>query len=725
AFEIAPSDERCAGDLERAAKVAGRWESVTTAYHEAIVKAQDDGEPGLSIALRLRLGRVLVDELNRVDDALSEFRAVYEADSENSLALGALERLYRQASRYNDLLEIYEKKRELAVEPSDKKEILYSIARLYESEIKDRKKAIASYSAVLDDEPSDAVALSALDVLYREAKDYDAYVAVLRKRIELDLGDAELIDLKFRLGSTLEKHLKDSASALENYREILFLEPAHEGAREALEALLDDADLRAEAASILEGIYEVRGDWQKLVRALEILAEAEGDTARRVALQRKVARIAVDALGDVNLAFEAQAKALKDDPSVAESRVELERLAGEANAWDKLDAIFDEIAEGLADAALAREYWMRLAHIDERLGKVDEAAKGYVHILSQNPADGEALEALDALYRRTERWSDLIGVYRRRIELANEVPAREALYAQMAEVYEERLGSPEDAISAYKEVLALDDTSQVALAALDALYSRQKMWVELADNLESQLRLAATDEAQLELMLRLAALREREMDQVSEAIEGYRLVLDRDPVNANALAALERLGRSASHEVAIAEILEPLYRQGGDFQKLIGVHEVQVRRSTDPSRKVELLHQIAVLYEDAAGDLNAAFDTLARALREDPGNEVTQQGLDRLARATGRFADLAKVFEELAAEQKDAQIASALYAMSARVYQSDLRDIESAIRHFRQVLSIDPVNISAAESLEELFRGSERYSDLSIILQRKAEILED
>ena len=45
--------------------------------------------------------------------------------------------------------------------------------------------------------------------------------------------------------------------------------------------------------------------------------------------ERKVARIAVDALGDVNLVFEAQAKALKDDPSVAESRVELERLAGE------------------------------------------------------------------------------------------------------------------------------------------------------------------------------------------------------------------------------------------------------------------------------------------------------------------------------------------------------------------------------------------------------------
>ena len=58
-------------------------------------------------------------------------------------------------------------------------------------------------------------------------------------------------------------------------------------------------------------------------------------------------------------------------------------------------------------------------------------------------------------------------------------------------------------------------------------------------------------------------------------------------------AALERLGTMPEHELAIADLLEPLYRQAGDFQKLIGAHEVQVRRSDDVTRKVELLHQVA------------------------------------------------------------------------------------------------------------------------------------
>ena len=160
--------------------------------------------------------------------------------------------------------------------------------------------------------------------------------------------------------------------------------------------------------------------------------------------------------------------------------------------------------------------------------------------------------------------------------------------------------------------------------ALDALFTRQKMWNDLADNLEAQLRLAENEEAEILLMLRLAALRETEMSQVDQAVEIYRQVLERDASNEAGLAALERLGTRPDYELPIAEILEPLYQRSGDYKKLIGVHEVQVRRSDDPVRRVELLHQIATLYEDAAGDLNASFDTLARALAEDPAHEATQ-----------------------------------------------------------------------------------------------------
>src|SRR5260370_36559211 len=190
------------------------------------------------------------------------------------------------------------------------------------------------------------------------------------------------------------------------------------------------------------------------------------------------------------------------------------------------------------------------------------------------------------------------------------------------------------------------------------------------------------------------------MGLVDVAIEGYRQVLERDPTNRQALASLERLGADTRYELTIADLLEPLYRHLGDWERLVGVHEIQVRRSEDAARRVELLHQMAQLYEDAAGDLGAAFATLERALAVDPSNEETQQQLDRLARASGRFGELARVFEELAEQIDDATLASALYMTSARVYETELGGAETAVTLYRKGLPIDPLGLAAAGSLD-------------------------
>src|SRR6201999_1998733 len=108
AFEPAPGEEQCIEDVERPARATSQWDDLIAAYKSSIAKADGEGDRDLSIALRLRLGRVLLDEVKRVDDALAQFRAVYETDGENADAIGALERLYRETGRFGELLGIYE-----------------------------------------------------------------------------------------------------------------------------------------------------------------------------------------------------------------------------------------------------------------------------------------------------------------------------------------------------------------------------------------------------------------------------------------------------------------------------------------------------------------------------------------------------------------------------------------------------------------------------------------
>ena len=82
-----PSPEEAMARLnaERAAKSTGQWPEVTEAYRTAIEQAIDAGDAGLAITLRLKLGRVLVEEMQQIDEALTVYRAVYDADSENAV----------------------------------------------------------------------------------------------------------------------------------------------------------------------------------------------------------------------------------------------------------------------------------------------------------------------------------------------------------------------------------------------------------------------------------------------------------------------------------------------------------------------------------------------------------------------------------------------------------------------------------------------------------------
>src|SRR5262249_36109269 len=153
AFEIAPEDDGTGDDFERVAKTTGRWEEVVSTYSKAI---EDQNDPDVKTRLRLRLGRVYLDEVKQVDKAIEQFHVVYEANPENADALGALERLNRATGRFDDLLSIYEKKRDLAQNDEERRQILYSIARLYVEELKKPKKAVETYKEVLESAPEDA-----------------------------------------------------------------------------------------------------------------------------------------------------------------------------------------------------------------------------------------------------------------------------------------------------------------------------------------------------------------------------------------------------------------------------------------------------------------------------------------------------------------------------------------------------------------------------------------
>src|SRR5262249_47370095 len=214
--------------------------------------------------------------------------------------------------------------------------------------------------------------------------------------------DAGHVALKFRLGGVREQPPGDVAGAIGCYRDILALDPGHEGARVALEKRLPEEQHQLVAAGILEPIYEKLEAWADLVNVHEIQLKHEAQAQRRVGLLMRIGELQAARLGAAVPAFDAFARAFREDPSRTEVRAELERIAPliEDDGWKRLVELYEGALArnatdslpvlgpntGGVDVALLHELSLKVAAAyDERLENAGKAIEFYRKALALEP----------------------------------------------------------------------------------------------------------------------------------------------------------------------------------------------------------------------------------------------------------------------------------------------------------------------------------------------------
>lgn len=723
AFELQPDDNETQNDLERAAGKANLWEEVVDAYKRTISQHGDAAD----FELRLRLARVLDEELKQHEDALAYYDAILSEDAKNAKAVAALEKIFAQMGRYEELLDIYARRLEMAEDDEERKEILYNQALLWEEEVGDCDKAIEVLLQIIEMAGDETRVLNALDRLYTKEERWGELADVLERALSQFIEDQEVeVDLKFRLGQVSDLKLDNKEKALECYREILIIVPEHEGATNALEALLENESQQAEAARILAPFYEERGQFEKLVAAIEILIKHSDDSFENYENLLKIGEIYTGQLGSPERAFVAYSRAFTLNPAEPRALQVLEEITIILDSWKELVALLEKGGEQIDDVDIARNLWLRAAQIqDEQLENPERAIAAYHNALRADPHNREAVEALEQIYGRTEKWDDLVKILQTKVDLVLDVVEKEHIYSQMAMILEEMLGRPEEAVSCLKEILNVDPTNIGALEALEKLLVDLELWTDLADNLQQQLSLGGDPDKITSLKLRLADLRESRLEEIGAAIEIYREVLETDYSNERAITALERNLENKDYRSEVAQILEPIYRANNAWAKLVGIYEIMIEEDDEPARKVELFHQMSELYETAGDEPEKAFRTLGRALNIDPGDERTQEELERLARVIVLFDDLATLYSEVVEEVDDPDLAAAYHFKIAQIYAEQIQDMDSAIRHYRAVLETDPMHLEAATALEKAYQITENYQDLAAIYLKKVEMVAD
>ncbi len=678
------------------------------------------------------------------DTARDYYRRVLDSSSEHLVALEALEKIYGEGREFEQLLEIFARRAELAMrsdrrDDAERRHYLLSAADLCERELGRSDEAIVSLEAVLQLFPEDREAASGLERLYKNGRRWADLADLLERRLRYASGDAETVDLRYRLGALFETELSSAERAVENYRQAIAVDPRHASSITALERFLNDLDLKLSAAGVLKPVYELLGDWPKLIRTYEIHLENTSDGSLRIEYQKAIAGLYEAKLKDLQSAFSWYAKVFREQPSDAWTREQLARLSGSLGNWGELSSVYQSFLDETRDNdGTTLDVLRTTAEIyDQRLNKVDEAKECYRRLLSADNEDMAAFNPLEAMLIRAERWSDLLAVYREAVTQTLNDSRKKALLFKISHLEEERLYELPAAIRTYREILDLDADDEEATQQLDRLYGDLSRWQDLSELLMRRIDKAerlGDSAAWTALKLRLGDLYEQQLSDLSRAIDCYEEVLARHAQNGTAIAALERLlsGLSERHTLRfrVAQILEPIYKASDAWAKLAGVYEVHLLFIDDKARRVELLREISRLEETRGHNLEAAFAALARAWNEESGEGEDRERplyeeLARLSAGLGEWSKLVALLEQGVESSYDNQLSARVYARTAGIYDTHLQNRGKAIEAWRKVTGTQDEDETAWKNLERLLSAEGRAAELVSVLEKRFTLSHD
>lgn len=787
--EIDPANHTARAQLYRIADAIDGWENLVALYEKVVQTVESDD-------LRQKywhdIADIYADRLHDANKARAAYEAVLKINPTSTDALDDLEALFTQTEDWNALRTVLERKLELA-ESADEREVLRTrMGLLWEEMLGDRAQAIDLYVGILNDNPANLSAISALNRLYTAEARWEDLSANLERELELT-AESERSDVKNRLAAVLEQRLQQWERAVDLYEEVLDDNPRDEVALAALERLMyEEAAPRSRISEILEPLYVDADDWAKLIAALEVQVETNSDDDRLVSLLHRIAALHESRGADVGEAFVTYARALHHGVDNDRTLQAIYRIGGALQAWDSVVEVFEREAAVQAEPSVKRELLRRAAGVyrtelddaasatarlhevielfpedleslvelediyrntqawgqlvtiltakaeivedveekkslmhqagtmyEDFLDAPEKAIEVYLRALEFDDTDLHAIDRLEVLYRDLEMWDELLKTYERKVELSEDGDARKDLFYAMGAIYREALGQKHDAIDVFRKVLEIDPAERAAWMQLDELFEETEQWNELLETLEAELMLVTNAEEANNLKFRIGRLWETHLYDPIKAIDTYRDVLTQDPFHSTTTEALEGMISRGESEALAAEVLEPIYRDAGEWEKLINVYRLLNQASDDVERKLELHWEIGEIFEHRLGDPTSAFVTYTSALHVDPVRHDVLNKLEELAGQLDVWETLIERLDERIEDLVDFASIRTLQIRIARIQEEELGDPQAAIARFNRVLEGEPTDEAAIIALDRLYEREGQWNELADILRTR------
>jgi len=683
AVEIEPASRPALRALARKLRERGEWAALVKVLE---VELGGLGDPSRRALATYRIGEVYEERLGQNERAVAMYEQALKIAPEYRPAVDALARLRADAKSWTKLVD------ELAREAATAKDPALAIAALvregevWADDLREPRRAVSCFEAVLDREPAHLAALLALEPLYRKTGAWEslARVYVAEARVLTDPG-ARAAALRELARLQEARALGTPEDLRATYETILQLAPGDSGALGALERIaLERADRRlltqvdARLAAASEDPTATAAHQTRLAESLEAQNDPSALAAYRAALAldpeslgatRGLSRIAERTGDPVALAEAARREAAVSRNGevaarllVRSARVRLERLADAAGALEDLERalelhpdnveavermvaaltkandptrLVDQLSRAATSAQMPERQaalWMEVARIYSEVQSNLAGAIGALNrVLRTSPSHVPTLVQLAHLYTRDSQWTEAANLLGRVVQLA---PDREVLrdaHLELATLWEERLGETQRALVSLQAVLALDGTSREALRRLAELHAREGDLDKAKDSARKLLIASHDAPSRAAALLLLAKLERRRGDLAAAAEALFDAVSLEGPGGSAAAELKEHLAESGGWERYAAALVQYL-SAGQQTTGLVGGAASPAPAAVRSQAYLELAH----VQDDELGRREDSIRTLREGMAQLGEDPALREELARRLRKAGR-----------------------------------------------------------------------------------------
>jgi cellulose synthase operon protein C len=640
-----------------------RWEELLAVNSEEV---QIVGDQNLIVSLLFKNGEILADKLGRVEDAIEAYRQALILMPNYLPALKALGGIYARAGRHKELIAMHREEVEVAKRPEHRADLLYMIAQIYDEKLADKKAAVESYRAVLEEAPGYHPAMRALARITSMDGDWEGLLAVYERELKVLSEARDRALLRCRMAEIQDRRLGRPEDAIRTLKEAIADSSYLLAAHEQLVSLFARLGRAEEEVSAREEMHQVLPDAESRVANLRVLADhalhrldipdRALDAAQRILFEsahdRAALRLALGCalkLHDYKLAVDLAEKLARVEPA----------------------------ADEVANLHLQIAVWKQ-SHLDPPA----DPLPNYVRVLEFEPQNPTALRAVEGAYVERQCWDGLFSLYERERERRTQPEIVADLSMKMGELAERRLDKPEVALECYEHVLAAKPGHLPSITRLKDLYGKLGRDSDQLRMLSLEAQASKDPQHAIHTLLEVGALQRDKFGNIDASVDCFSRVLERDPLHSQAYQSLESLLVTTS--------------RWEDLAKLYILRSTTVQ---EQAQKVELLVKAAHILGDRLKRFGAAAEAYERVLQLLPTHTGALLSLGHLRFALQEWDGAVQTYDVLLQGASDPMMLVPVHFNLGVIFSEHRVEPPRAIQHLTACLAMQPENREARRRL--------------------------